>query len=266
MPKATKKFGLATFYGVFGCQTYDASNLFQVCSSSKGSLLISPRSRHIATVNDGKAPTVFVNEKEEFQFQCLIKDPESDRVPKIVFKPSINDTKLQHSYAGPNKTERTLNSSWLRKMNPVNYENVTVQCFWVKKDDDGNESDKDQEEVCKVKIIVIGGFSSNCSMNGALSCRARDLWDQIKITKTPSLNLSEDTKPLEPVVKYSIFMNENQSWIFCNETDMTGSRVKAGTHAEMDTGKKFQHHLKPFLQHICSIINLKLRRKFMTWQ
>ena len=240
---------------------------FQVCSSSKGSLLISPRSRHIATVNDGKAPTVFVNEKEEFQFQCLIKDPESDRVPKIVFKPSINDTKLQHSYAGPNKTERILNSSWLKKMNPVNYENVSVQCFWVQNDDDDKDSEGgDQEEVCKVKIIVIGGFSSNCSMNGALSCRARDLWDQIKITKTPSLNLSEDTKPLEPVVKYSIFMNENQSWIFCNETDMTGSRVKAGTHAEMDTGKKFQHHLKPFLQHICSIINLKLRRKFMTWQ
>ena len=44
------------------------------------------------------------------------------------------------------------------------------------------------------------------------------------------------SRELDPVVKYSIFTHENQSWIFCNETDKTGSRAKAGTHTEIDTG------------------------------
>ena len=125
-------------------------------------------------------------------------------------------------------------------MNPVNYENVTVQCLRVSKEDkeEGLEEGKDDDEICKVKVIVIGRLSSNCSMNGALSCRAKDLWEQIKVLKNSKIFIPRNnSKTLEPVVRYSIFTHENQSWIFCNETDKAGSRAKAGTHLEIDTGE-----------------------------
>jgi hypothetical protein len=105
--------------------------------------------------------------------------------------------------------------------------------------EDSSEEVEDKV-ICKVKVIVIGRLSStNCSMNGALSCRAADILDQIKVLRNSPRFLinTKDPKSLEPVVKYSIFTHENQSWIFCNETDKTGSRAKAGTHLEIDTGE-----------------------------
>jgi hypothetical protein len=75
----------------------------------------------------------------------------------------------------------------------------------------------------------------NCTMKGALCCKARDILEQINIVRN-NARFMINKELLAPVVKYSIFTHENQSWIFCTETDKTGSRAKAGTHIEIDTG------------------------------
>jgi hypothetical protein len=59
---------------------------------------------------------------------------------------------------------------------------------------------------------------------------------QIKVLRNSPRFLIKSEKQHDPIVRYSIYTHENQTWVFCNETDKTGSRAKAGTHLEIDTG------------------------------
>ena len=83
------------------------------------------------------------------------------------------------------RVQRSLNSSWLTALNPINYKNVTVRCINAREDgkEESSEEDRDERDVCKVKVIVIGRLSSNCSMNGSLSCRAADIWELLNQQK-----------------------------------------------------------------------------------
>jgi hypothetical protein len=111
-------------------------------------LSISPRSNHIATVNEGKAPTVFVNFEREFNFECKLKHEDASHIPVIEYKPAVGNTsRLLHSYTSHSRTERSLNSSWLTALNPINYENVTVQVSTV---------------VTKHKIVNASHKTQNC--------------------------------------------------------------------------------------------------------
>ena len=101
-----------------------------MCSSSSGSLSFAPRANHIATVNEGKVPTVFVNYEPEFKFDCKFKREDPKYIAQINFKPAMeNASRLLHSYSSHSGSQRTLNSSLLTALNPINYENVIVQCI-----------------------------------------------------------------------------------------------------------------------------------------